>query len=221
MFEAVIEGEFRHSMGEIEVHPAVILTGLVQSVAGAPVVEASIEFVPIREGPGTRLPIEGATSDRRGRFALGPVPLMDAVLVVRHSHYVIGRSRAWRPVAGSYGTFDIGAIVLDPGKTLRGRVLDARHAPVAEAEVVVDQNLGDVRNFLAERDPSGIPRMNDLALAAWVLQQTSLSVHSSVDGGFEVRGMPRYPATAVISKGEKRARIVVGIDETFIEVVLR
>lgn len=75
-----------------------------------------------------------ATTDAQGRFAVAEVPASEVDLFVSRS----GFTPLWqrnRQLPAGQGAWDLGTVVLQPGVTLAGRVVDPSGKPVAEARV--------------------------------------------------------------------------------------
>lgn len=83
--------------------------------------------------PGERGTIE-ATTDARGRFDFPQVPAPEIDLLAGRSGFTPVLARNQRMPPGE-GAWDLGRVVLRPGISLSGRVVDSAGRPVAEARV--------------------------------------------------------------------------------------
>lgn len=154
---AVVHREWSADEGDLVVDDVVlgagaVVTGVVVGPHGAPVPDATVRFDEEqrrgrgrggRGGPGGRFGgfdddrltalVGEVRTDAAGRFELRQVPAGEFRLTATARRHVDGRSEQLE--AGDGAMLDAGTIELGPGAELVGIVVDARGAPVADAEV--------------------------------------------------------------------------------------
>lgn len=135
--------------------PACGVHGLVRDAEGQAVTGATVFLRPARR-PGRSGPtgdgprpavsdpeVSAVESGAAGRFSLPQSPAAEVDLDVHKAGYAPAQRRGIRLGPSCGASFDLGAVVLQPGARLAGRVVDPRGRPVAGAGI-----------FLAERLPS-------------------------------------------------------------------
>lgn len=174
---------------QIRMHPACGLHGSVRDPEGKPLPGARVLLRPARR-PGREAPTGDdpgpAASDptartvesgAAGRFAVPESPAAEVDVLVEKTGYAPARRRGVR-LGSCAASFDLGAVVLQPGARLAGRVVDPRGKGVAGAGI-----------FLVERLPSR---------RSWEREMKRLEpdAASGRDGGFSVddlaRGVPLH-----------------------------
>lgn len=129
-----VHGMVRDAEGQAVAGARVLLRPARRPGRGAPTGEAPRPSV---SDPDVSAVESGAT----GWFSIPESPAVEVDLDVIKAGYAPARRRGIRLACG--GSFDLGAVVLQPGARLAGRVVDPRGRPVAGAGI-----------FLAERLPS-------------------------------------------------------------------
>lgn len=139
----------------VQMLPACGVHGLVRDAEGKEVAGARIVLRPAgrpgRNGPTGEDPGAAASdpaaltveSAATGRFAIPVSPAAEVDLDVYRAGYAPAQRRGIRLGASCMPSFDLGALVLQPGARLAGRVVDPRGKPIPGAGI-----------FLAERLPS-------------------------------------------------------------------
>ncbi|MEC8252131.1 MAG: carboxypeptidase-like regulatory domain-containing protein [Planctomycetota bacterium] len=134
------------------------ISGRLVDASGSPVTGASVQlhaspdhdpakFVLPARRRHLRTPVAAATSDASGAFAVGLATSSDASydVLVRSDRHATLRLAGVRLLAGAW--YDVGALTLGPGATLRGRVTvagaPALAAPNAVVTVVASGAFGD------------------------------------------------------------------------------
>jgi hypothetical protein len=153
----------------------------VQDPEGRPLAGVAAELVPNPDARGPRMVIrmgggdrrvtdrvaQGST-DREGKGLLEGVPAGTMKLHLRRAGYVERALDVEVPLEG----LDAGALVLEPGVTVLGRVADERGAGIADAEIRAGSMLGAFGPALATSDAAGAfavpdrPRDGELYLVA-------------------------------------------------------
>lgn len=144
--------------------PARAARGKVQDPAGRSIAEAEVAARPALR-PGSRVSgsadedeVSVVWSDAQGVFSLPPLPAAEVELSVRRKGYAPTIFPSLRVAAGT-GPVDLGAVVLRPGVTLAGRVIDHRGQAVPGSEVfLLDQAAGpnEMDHALKGRKPAGV-----------------------------------------------------------------
>ena len=136
----------------VQLQPACAVRGLLRDPEGQPVAAARVFLRPARRA-GREQPDRGPSppaieSDPAGRFSIPESPAAEVDLEVRKPGYAPALRRTVRVGPSCKGSFDLGAVILNPGARLTGRVVDPGGKAVPEAEV-----------FLVERLPAAqLPR---------------------------------------------------------------
>ncbi len=89
---------------------------------------------PLRVPPAGERGVIEATTDAQGKFAVAEIPASEIDLFASLSGFTTVWQRNRQLPAGK-GVWDLGTVVLQPGVTLAGRVVDPSGKPVAEARV--------------------------------------------------------------------------------------
>ena len=130
---------------KIQLQPACAVRGILRNPEGQPVAAASVVLRPARrvghQRPDRTPPPPAIESDPAGRFSLPESPAAEVDLEVRKAGYAPALRRAVRVGPSCQGSFDLGAIVLNPGARLAGRVVDPGGKPVPDAEVFLVDRL--------------------------------------------------------------------------------
>lgn len=117
--------------------------GRVQDVDGRPVAGAEVSLSASR----TRRSVEvkGITvrTDEKGRFTVAQIPANPLDLAFHKQGYARAFVRGTRVSPGA-GTADLGSVVLRPGASLTGRVVDRKGKPIPGAEVFQVEDLARV-----------------------------------------------------------------------------
>lgn len=113
----------------------------------------------------------GGLSDAKGRFHLTDVPAAEVDLEAEKPGFTRLRLRGLRLSPGS-GPLDLGTLVLQPGATLAGTVVDAQGKPLPGAEIFVVESL---------------PRRGT---EEEVLRKLKPQASSGPDGRFQLRDQP-------------------------------
>jgi protocatechuate 3,4-dioxygenase beta subunit len=203
----------------VQLQPACAVHGLLRDPEGHPVAAAQVFVRPARR-PGRerkdRDPLPPAiASDPAGRFSLPESPAAEVDLEARKPGYAPALLRTVRiGPSCKGGSFDLGAVVLNPGARLAGRVVDPGGKAVPGAEVfltdqpAVEPARGSKPDAVTGRD--GSFALDDL--------QRGVPVHLFVqaDGylGKEVRGV-RPPGSGPVLVRLEPAALLQGrvIDE--------
>lgn len=129
----------------VQLQPACAVRGLLRDPEGRPVAAAQVLVRPaLRPGRerADRDPLPPAIeSDPAGRFSIPESPAAEVDLEVRKAGYAPALRRAVRVGPSCKGSFDLGAVVLNPGARLAGRVVDPGGKAVPEAEVFLVDRL--------------------------------------------------------------------------------
>jgi len=137
---------------KIVLQPSPRVAGQVQDTQGRPIAGAEVDVA--AASPNTRrsrtLPEAAAhaKTDGQGRFTFAEVPAAEVDLVVRKGGFAAGIFQGLR-LPSNQPAVDLGKIVLRPGATVRGRVVDSRKRPIAAARIYELEELGRV-DALAE-----------------------------------------------------------------------
>ncbi|MBP7149659.1 MAG: carboxypeptidase regulatory-like domain-containing protein, partial [Acidobacteria bacterium] len=147
---AEVSGLVPHEIREglrIELQPGATLTGRVVDAAGKPVrgATASLKAAP-PEARGMRmfgpapgdaaLPEQRADSDAEGHFAIADLPAGRFDLTVRRAGFAT-RTLPAIDIAADGQPRDVGAITLEPGARVEGRVTDPAGAPIDDVTVML------------------------------------------------------------------------------------
>ena len=129
----------------IQLQPSCAVRGLLRDPEGQPVAAASVFVRPARrvgnERPDRDPPPPAIESDAAGRFSLPESPAAEVDLEVRKAGYAPALRRAVRVGPSCKSAFDLGALVLNPGARLAGKVVDPGGKAVPEAEVFLVERL--------------------------------------------------------------------------------
>jgi uncharacterized GH25 family protein len=177
--------------------------GAVQDRRGQPVTHFSVT---VGASPGTLV------ADDQGRFEVGGVPPGTHKVTVRCPGYAVVTRPGVAVAAGELT--DLGSITVDRGRVVSGRVLDARGAPVAGAEVVVGTKIvGDGKNLVARfgqrfEEASGIRRGE-----------------SGADGAYSVSGIGEGPQVIAADHPQRgrslAAQVPVGAKDARLDLTLQ
>jgi hypothetical protein len=161
---------------QLQLLPARALRGSVQDPSKRPLEGVAFRLRPSRR-PGFAVPAaeeEAAprgTSDPKGSFLLADVPAAEIDLEAVKPGFAPALRRGIRLPPGS-GPLDLGTIVLAPGASLAGKVVDSQGKPVPQAEVFIVESLppvGSEEGRLRQRKPQAT---------------------TGPDGGFQLRDQP-------------------------------
>lgn len=142
----------------LELAAARAARGLVRDEAGRPVADAEVRLSETRP-PGRNMRPEArrateppnAVSDASGRFLVAEIPAHTLDLEVSKRGYAAARVRAFKVPPGS-GPVELPPVVLRPGASLVGRVVDAGGQSVAGAGVFLVEELRNVSEQAAGLD---------------------------------------------------------------------
>lgn len=146
---------------KITLQPPPRAFGQVRDLQGLPVAGAEVNVAP--KAPRSRsLPDETAVlhaaTDEHGLFAFAEMPAAEVDLVVSKAGFASATFRSLQLPAGRPAV-DLGRIVLRPGATVRGRILDSRKLPVAAARIYQVEDPARTEQLaaaLAEKEPDAL-----------------------------------------------------------------
>lgn len=146
---------------KITLQPPPRAFGQVRDLQGLPVSGAEVEVAP-KARRSRSLPEETtalrATTDELGRFTFAEMPEAEVDLVVRKAGFAAATFRSLQLPAGRPAV-DLGRIVLRPGATVRGRILDSRKRPVAAARIYQVEDPARAEQLavaLADEEPEAL-----------------------------------------------------------------
>jgi RNA polymerase sigma factor (sigma-70 family) len=213
---AIVAGET--CAQRVEIPRGIAVTGRVETRTGEPIAGAEVFL-----SPGGPVPQhEGgvvARTDARGAFALRTAPAeVGACLSARAAGFAPSEQVLLTGARAS--ACELTLVLAEPGRALRGRVLDAAGAPVAGALVLV----GSEREWRPRRRPDGTPawapigelartdEAGDFALAGVALGELALQVRAPGQPAW--RGVVAADAPQPLTIRLARAARVSGVVRT-------
>lgn len=140
---------------KVVLQPSPRVSGQVLDLQGRPVSGAEVEIA-LPSLPGGTAPLR-ATTDAKGGFSIAGLPALAVDLAVRKEGFAATAFRSLQ-LPSNRPAVDLGKILLRPGATLRGRLVDRQGRPVAAARIYQVDDLARFEQLaekMSQEEPLG------------------------------------------------------------------